>query len=133
MKGFVTKIEEETLQNDNFRKVMYTGPHSQLVVMSLKPGEDIGEEIHQLDQFIRCERGTGTTVLDGVEHCINAGVAVFIPAGTKHNITNTSESESMKLYTVYAPPNHRDGVVHKTKADAEADTEHFEGITTEAR
>jgi mannose-6-phosphate isomerase-like protein (cupin superfamily) len=131
MKGFITKIEKDTLENDYFRKVLYTAKYSQLVVMSLKPKEDIGEEIHKLDQFIRCEQGTGKAVLDGVEHEMSAGVAVLVPAGTKHNIINTSSEQSMKLYTLYAPPNHRDGVVHKTKADAEADTEHFDGKTSE--
>ena len=131
MKGFITKIEVDTLENDYFRKVLYTAEHSQLVVMSLKPKEDIGAEIHKLDQFIRCEQGTGKAVLDGVEHEMIAGVAVLVPAGTKHNIINTSPDQSMKLYTLYAPPNHRDGVIHKTKADAEADTEHFDGKTSE--
>ena len=131
MKGFVTKIEKHTLENDYFRKVLYTAQFSQLVVMSLKPKEDIGAEIHKLDQFIRCEQGIGKAILDGVEHEMSAGVAVLVPAGTKHNIINTSPLEPMKLYTVYAPPNHRDGLVHKTKADAEADTEHFDGKTSE--
>ena len=131
MKGFVTKIEKDALENDYFRNVLYTAAHSQLVVMSLQPHEDIGEEIHTLDQFIRCEYGTGKAVLDGVEHEMSAGFAVLIPAGTKHNIINSSSDKKMKLYTVYAPPNHRDGVVHKTKADAEADTEHFDGKTSE--
>ena len=133
MKGFVTKIETDALENNYFRKVLYTAQHSQLVVMSLKPREDIGEEVHKLDQFIRCEEGSGKAVLDGIEHAMSAGVAVLVPAGTKHNIINTSPDTAMKLYTVYAPPNHRDGVVHKTKADAEADTEHFNGITTESQ
>ena len=131
MKGFVTKIEKDALENDYFRNVLYTAAHSQLVVMSLQPNEDIGEEIHTLDQFIRCEYGTGKAVLDGVEHEMSAGFAVLIPAGTKHNIINSSSDKKMKLYTVYAPPNHRDGVVHKTKADEEADTEHFDGKTSE--
>lgn len=131
MKGFTTSIEKDALENDYFRKVLHTAKHCQLVVMSLKPLEDIGEEVHELDQFIRCEAGTGKAVLDGAEHLISAGVAVIVPSGTKHNITNTSSSEAMKLYTLYAPPNHRDGVVHKTKADAEADTEHFNGKISE--
>jgi mannose-6-phosphate isomerase-like protein (cupin superfamily) len=131
MKGYVTEIESETLANENFRTVLYTAERSQLVVMSLKPKEDIGEETHELDQFIRCEAGTGKAVLDDVEHELSPGVAVLVPAGTKHNIINTSPEEAMKLYTLYAPPNHRDGVVHKTKADAQADTEEFDGTTTE--
>jgi mannose-6-phosphate isomerase-like protein (cupin superfamily) len=101
--------------------------------MSLKPEEDIGEEIHKLDQFIRCERGVGKAVLDGVEHELDAGFAILVPAGAKHNIINTSPNQPMKLYTVYTPPNHRDGIIHKTKADAEADTEHFDGTTTESK
>jgi quercetin dioxygenase-like cupin family protein len=100
--------------------------------MCLKPKEDIGEETHKLDQFIRCEQGVGKAILDGVEHIMNAGDAILVPAGAKHNIINTSPDQAMKLYTVYAPPNHRDGIVHKTKADAEADTEHFDGNTTES-
>lgn len=131
MKGFVTKIETDAVENNYFRKVLYTAAFSQLVVMSLKPREDIGEEVHKLDQFIRCEEGSGQAVLDGIEHDMSAGVAVLVPAGTRHNIINTSPDKTMKLYTVYAPPHHRDGVVHITKADAEADTEHFDGITTE--
>lgn len=132
MKGYIDGIEKVTLENDYFREVLYTARHSQLVVMSLKPLEEIGEEVHRLDQFIRCEQGNGKAILDGVEHIISNGVAVLVPAGAKHNIINTSSIEAMKLYTVYAPPNHRDGVVHKTKADAEADTEHFDGKTTES-
>ncbi len=131
MKGFVINLEEATLQNEFFRKVLYTAPHSQLVLMSLEPGQDIGEEIHQLDQFIRCESGNGKTVLNGEEHAFDDGFAVIIPAGTKHNIVNTSPDKPMKLYTVYSPPNHRDQVVHKTKTEAEGDEEHFDGKTTE--
>lgn len=130
MKGYAGNIEELSLKNENFRKVLYTAKSSQLVVMSLKPGEDIGEEVHELDQFIRCEAGAGKAVLDGVEHEIGDGFAVVVPAGTRHNIINTSD-KAMKLYTVYSPPNHRDGVVHKTKAEAESDEEHFDGKTTE--
>lgn len=131
MKGFVANIEKLSIENECFRKVLYTSKNSQLVVMSLKPGEDIGEEIHQLDQFIRCEAGVGKAVLDGVTHKISNGFSIVVPAGAKHNIINTSSSEALKLYTVYSPPNHRDGVVHKTKAEAEAGEEHFDGVTTE--
>ena len=131
MKGYVTNIEKLSLENENFRQVLYTAKNSQLVVMSLKPGEDIGEEVHQLDQFIRCERGEGTAVLDGVSHAISDGFVVVVPAGTRHNIVNTSPTESLKLYTLYSLPNHRDGVIHVTKEEAEADTEHFDGKTTE--
>lgn len=130
--GYVINIEKETQENDNFRKVLYTAKNSQLVVMSLKPKEDIGSEVHQLDQFIRVEKGQGKSVLNGKEYELSDGSAVVIPAGTEHNIINTSESEGMKLYTVYSPPNHRDGVVHATKADAVADeAEHFDGQITE--
>lgn len=131
MKGYVIDIEKASLENTNFRTVLYTAKSSQLVVMSLKPGEDIGEEIHQLDQFIRCEAGDGQAILDGVEHVITNGVAVVVPAGAKHNIVNTGSTD-MKLYTVYSPPNHRDGVVHATKSDAEGDEEEFDGKTTES-
>jgi mannose-6-phosphate isomerase-like protein (cupin superfamily) len=132
MKGFVENIEKLSEENENFRKVIYTAKFSQLVVMSLKPGEEIGMEVHQLDQFLRIEKGTGKAILDGVEHLISNGFAVLVPAGTNHNIVNTSATEEMKIYTVYSPPNHKDGKVHVTKADAEADEgEHFDGITTE--
>ncbi len=129
MKGYVGNIETETKNNSNFRKVLYTAQHSQLVVMSLLPGEDIGEEVHTLDQFIRIESGQGQAVLDGVTHDIADDFAVVIPAGTKHNIINTGDG-SMKLYTLYSPPEHRHDVVHITKADAQVE-EHFDGVTTE--
>lgn len=131
MRGYVDNIEKLALENEAFRRVLYTAKNSQLVLMSIAPGEDIGEEVHTLDQFIRCEKGTGKAVLDGVEHEVADGIAVVIPAGTRHNVINTSPSEPLKLYTVYSPPEHRDGVVHKTKADALAGEEHFDGITTE--
>ncbi|HEY4486569.1 MAG TPA: cupin domain-containing protein [Candidatus Paceibacterota bacterium] len=131
MKGFVTNIEKDSLANQYFRKVLYTAKNSQLVLMSLKPGEDIGEEIHQLDQFIRCESGEGKAILNGVSQEIQDGFIVLVPAGARHNIINTSEERDMKLYTLYSPPNHRDGVIHKTKKDAEGDEEHFDGKTTE--
>ena len=130
MKGFVHDIENLAVENNEFRRVLYTAKHCQLVVMALKPKEEIGEEVHKLDQFFRVEEGTGEAILDGVQTTINAGFAVLVPAGTKHNIINTG-SAPLKLYTLYAPPNHRDGVVHHTRADAEADTEHFDGKTTE--
>jgi len=131
MKGYVVDIEKATKENKNFRKVLYTAKNSQLVVMSLRPGEDIGEEVHELDQFIRIEKGKGKAVLDAVEHKIKDDFAIVIPAGARHNIINTSKDEEMKLYTVYSPPEHRDGVIHKTKADAMSDNEHFDGKTTE--
>lgn len=122
MKGYVNNIEAETLANANFREVLYTDERSQLVLMSLNPGEDIGEEVHKVDQFLRIEKGSGKAVLDGEEHAIADGSAILVPAGVRHNIINGPESE-MKLYTLYAPPNHIDGRVHATKAEAEADTE----------
>ncbi len=131
MKGYVVNIEDATKENENFRKVLYTSKNSQLVVMAIQPGEDIGEEVHDLDQFIRLEEGKGKAVLDDVEHEIEDDWAVVIPAGTKHNIINTSNDEAMKLYSIYSPPEHKDGVVHATKADAEANEEHFDGNTTE--
>jgi len=132
MKGYVANIEDATKENENFRKVLYTAKNSQLVVMAIPPMEEIGEEVHELDQFIRLEKGKGKAVLDDVEHEIEDDFAVVIPAGTKHNVINTSDSEPMKLYTIYSPPEHRDGVVHATKEDAMADTtDHFDGKTTE--
>ena len=131
MKGYVTDIEKATKENNNFRKVLYTAKNSQLVVMSLKPGEDIGEEVHELDQFIRIEEGVGKAVLNDVEHSIEDDFAIVIPAGVKHNIINTSEDKEMKLYTVYSPPEHKDGVVHATRAEAMAHEEHFDGTTSE--
>lgn len=132
MKGFIGNIEQLTLENDTFRTVLYTAQHSQLVVMSIAANDDIGEETHTLDQFIRVEEGEGKAVLDGVEHPITDGTVVIVPAGTRHNIVNTSKDEALKLYTLYAPPEHKDGTVHATKADALAHEEHFDGVTTEA-
>ena len=131
MKGFVTNIEEDTLQNEDFRRVLYTAKHTQLVLMSLRPNEEIGEETHELAQFIRVEAGEGLAVLDGVSHRLSDGSAVIIPAGTKHNVINVSDTEELKLYTLYSPPEHRDGTVHKTKSDALEHEEHFDGQTTE--
>jgi mannose-6-phosphate isomerase-like protein (cupin superfamily) len=130
MKGFVQNIEEISIRNENFRQVLYTAKNCQLVIMALKPGEDIGMEVHKLDQFFRVEEGKGVAVLDGIRTEISSGFAVLVPAGTNHNIIN-SGTDSLKLYTLYAPPNHRDGVVHQTRTDAEADNEHFDGKTTE--
>ena len=119
MNGYVANIEKETLNNDNFRKVLFTGPNSQLVVMSLKPGEDIGSEVHSaIDQFIRIEEGTGMVILDGVETPVEDDFAVVVPAGTEHNIINTSVNKVMKIYTVYSPAEHPDGTIHQTKAEA---------------
>ena len=130
MKGFVQDIERLAVKNDDFRRVLYTAQHCQLVVMALKPREEIGMEVHTLDQFFRVEEGPGEAVLDDVRAAIGAGFAIVVPAGTKHNIINTG-TVPMKLYTLYAPPNHRDGVVHHTRHEAEADNEHFNGKTTE--
>lgn len=130
MKGFVQNIEATAISNNEFRRVLYTAQHCQLVVMALKPKEEIGSEIHKLDQFFRVEEGEGVAVLDGVTTAITSGFAVVVPAGAKHNIINTG-SKPMKLYTLYAPPNHRDGVVHHTRDNALADNEKFDGKTTE--
>lgn len=130
MKGFVKNIEGLAVENREFRRVLYTAKNCQLVLMALGPGEEIGMEVHELDQFFRVEEGEGEAVLDGVRTPIRAGFAVLIPAGTNHNIINNGTAP-LKLYTLYAPPHHRDGVVHHTRAEAEADTEHFDGKTTE--
>ena len=130
MKGYVQDIEGIAMRNEEFRRVLYTANHCQLVVMALKPDEEIGAEVHKLDQFFRVEQGSGVAVLDGARTAIRAGFAVVVPAGARHNIINTG-AEPLKLYTIYSPPNHRDGVVHHTRADAEADTEHFDGKTSE--
>jgi mannose-6-phosphate isomerase-like protein (cupin superfamily) len=131
MKGFVTNIEDDTIENEDFRRVLYTAKNTQLVLMNLRGNEEIGEEIHELDQFIRVEAGQGLAVLDGVAHRLSDGSAVVIPAGTKHNVINVSDTEDLKLYTLYSPPEHRDGTVHKTKSDALEHEEHFDGKTTE--
>jgi mannose-6-phosphate isomerase-like protein (cupin superfamily) len=130
MKGYVQDIEAIAIGNEDFRRVLYTARNCQLVVMALKPQEEIGAEVHKLDQFFRVEAGRGEAVIDGVRTAIQAGYAVVVPAGARHNIINTG-TEPLKLYTLYAPPNHRDGVVHHTRADANADTEHFDGKTSE--
>ncbi len=124
MTGYIANIEEKTLQNENFREVLYTTQHSQLVLMSLLPQEEIGMEVHEIvDQFIRVESGTGKAILNGEEHILSDGAAIAVPAGTKHNIINTSSDKKMKLYTVYSPAHHKDGTIHKTKAEAETDKE----------
>lgn len=131
MNGYVTNIEKLSLENDNFRKVLYTDKKSQLVLMSLRAGEEIGEEVHDVDQFLRIEKGTGTAILNGTSHDLADGSVIVVPAGTKHNVINTG-GEAMKLYTLYMPPHHKDGTVHETKAQAEADTaDEFDGKTTE--
>jgi mannose-6-phosphate isomerase-like protein (cupin superfamily) len=131
MKGYITNIEKLSLENENFRKVLYTAQNSQLVLMSLLPGEEIGEEVHDVDQFFRVEKGTGKAILNGISHELSDGSVVVIPVGTKHNIVNTG-SDSLKMYSLYMPPHHRDGVVHQTKADGESDTtDEFTGKLTE--
>jgi len=132
MKGYVTAIEKETEKNTDFRRVLYTGTYSQLVLMSLKPGEEIGEETHgDVDQFFRFEAGEGTVIIDGVEHSVQNGDAVIVPAGARHNVVNASTRANLKLYTIYSPPEHQDGVVRHTKNEAMASEEHFDGRTTE--
>ena len=132
MKGFKTNIERDTLKNKNFRKVIYTGANSQLVLMSLKPKEEIGTETHQEnDQFLRFEGGTGRVIIDASKYTVKDGDAVVIPAGAKHNVINTSATDELKIYTIYSPPHHKDGIVHKTKEQAENDDEEFDGKTTE--
>ncbi len=130
MQGFIGNIEQLTLENTNFRKVLYTAHNSQLVLMSIAVNDDIGEEIHQLDQFIRIESGRGKVILDGIEHEIEDDTAIVIPAGTKHNVINTGVSD-LKLYTIYSPPEHKDGEIHQTKSDSLVNEKHFDGNTTE--
>ncbi len=132
MKGFYANVEKDTLENDNFRKVLYSGKHCQLVLMSLLPSEDIGEEVHpENDQFFRFEKGHGKVVIDDNEYMVEDGSAIIVPAGAKHNVINTSDTEGLKLYTIYAPAHHKDGVVRKTKKEALEDEPEFDGVTTE--
>jgi len=132
MKGYSINIEEETLANTNFRKVLYTGKHSQLVLMSLLPNEDIGMEVHpDNDQFFRFEKGQGKCIIDGNEYLISDGFAVVVPAGAQHNVINMSATDDLKLYTIYSPANHLDGIVRATKSEAEANDPEFDGVTTE--
>ncbi len=132
MKGFKSNIEKNTLESTDFRRVLYTGKYSQLVLMSLKPGEEIGEEVHKaVDQFFRFEKGNGSVLIDGLKQKVGDGDAVIVPAGAKHNVINTSQTTELKLYTIYSPPEHQDGTVRKTKADAIAKPEEFDGKTTE--
>jgi mannose-6-phosphate isomerase-like protein (cupin superfamily) len=120
MSGFHTNIEEETLKNNNFRKVIFTGKYTQLVLMSLKPSEDIGLETHgNVDQFFRFEAGYGKVIIDKDEYIVKANDVIIVPAGSSHNIINTSDSENLKIYTLYSPPNHPDGTIHNTKKEAE--------------
>ncbi|MCX6718243.1 MAG: cupin domain-containing protein [Candidatus Staskawiczbacteria bacterium] len=131
-KGFCENIEKATLDNENFRKVVYTGKHSQLVLMCLKPNEEIGMEVHaDNDQFFRFEKGQGKVIIDGNEYSVADGTAVVVPCGAQHNVVNVSATDELKLYTIYSPAHHKDGVVRATKAEAEADGPEFDGTTTE--
>jgi len=132
MKGFKSAIESEAIENTDFRRVLYTAAHHQLVLMSLRPGEEIGMETHSgNDQFFRVESGHGTCLIDGNEYQLHDGDAVIVPSGARHNVINASNIDDLKLYTIYSPPHHKDGIVRATKADAEANEEEFDGTTTE--
>jgi mannose-6-phosphate isomerase-like protein (cupin superfamily) len=132
MKGFKSDIVKDTLENNNFRKVLYTGKHLQLVLMSLKVGEEIGEETHQnTDQFFRFESGSGKCIIDGNESLVKDGDVIVVPSGAKHNIINMDSKAELKMYTLYGPPNHKDGTIRATKGDAEKHGEKFDGKTTE--
>jgi mannose-6-phosphate isomerase-like protein (cupin superfamily) len=132
MKGFHAHIEQETLDNENFRKVLYTGKHSQLVLMSLKPGEEIGREVHpENDQFFRFEGGHGRVVIDGHEYLVVDGDAIIVPAGAEHNVINASTDDDLRLYTIYSPAHHKDGIVRATRDEAIANEAEFDGVTTE--
>ena len=132
MKGFNANIEKDTLENTNFRKVLYTGKHSQLVLMSLKPNEEIGMEVHSdNDQFFRFEKGQGKCIIDGNEYALSDGSVIVVPAGAEHNIINVSETDDLKLYTIYSPAHHKDGIVRTTKEEAMAQEAEFDGQTTE--
>jgi len=134
LRGYVVDIEKETKKNIDFRRVLYTGKYSQLVLMCIKPSEEIGEETHEdVDQFFRFEEGEGKVIIDGVEHRVEDGNGVIVPAGARHNVINTSKLVNLKLYTIYSPPEHQDGVVRHTKKEAMASEEHFDGRTTELR
>jgi len=132
MKGFNTTLEKDALKNTDFRRVLYTGKNSQLVLMCLKPGEEIGEEVHpHIDQFFRFERGEGLVVIDGVKHVVKDGSGAIVPCGARHNVINTSKTAELKLYTIYSPPEHIDKTVRHTKAEAEAKPEEYDGKPTE--
>ena len=132
MKGFKNNIEKEALKNENFRKVLYSGKHLQVVLMSLKPGEEIGMEIHEsTDQFFRFEGGKGKCIIDGNEYKVENGDAIVVPSGAKHNVINTDSVKGLKMYTIYAPPHHLDGLINATKKDAETKDVEFDGKTTE--
>ena len=132
MKGFKSNIEKDTLKNENFRKVLYTSKHLQIVLMTLKTGEEIGEEVHiGIDQFFRFESGNGKCIIDGNEYSVSDGDVIIVPAGSRHNVINNDSSEDLKMYTIYTPPNHQDGLINMTKKDAEENDVEFDGKTTE--
>jgi mannose-6-phosphate isomerase-like protein (cupin superfamily) len=132
MKGFNINIEKETIANNNFRKVLYTSKHSQLVLMSLRPNEDIGLEVHpDNDQFFRFEQGNGQCIINGNVYEVSDGMAIVVPAGAEHNVINTSSNEDLKLYTIYSPAHHKDGIVRETKQEAIDNEAEFDGVTTE--
>jgi mannose-6-phosphate isomerase-like protein (cupin superfamily) len=132
MKGFNSNIEKNTIENNNFRKVLYTSKHSQLVLMSLKPNEEIGMEVHEEnDQFFRIEKGQGKCIIDGNEYILKDGSAIVVPSGAQHNVINTSATEDLKLYTIYSPAHHKDQIVRKTREEAMSNEAEFEGVTTE--
>lgn len=132
MRGFFTNIEKAAIENTSFRKVLYTGKHSQLVLMSLKPNEDIGMEVHtDNDQFFRFESGQGKCLIDGNAYDLTDGSVIVVPAGAEHNIINVSDTEDLKLYTIYSPAHHKDGIVRESKEDAESNEAEFDGVTTE--
>lgn len=132
MKGFNSNIEKATLENTNFRKVLYTGKHSQLVLMCLQPKEEIGMEVHpDNDQFFRFEKGQGECIIDGNNYKVTDGSAIVVPSGAQHNIINTSDTAQLKLYTIYSPAHHKDGIVRATKEEAETNGADFDGVTTE--
>lgn len=132
MRGYNGNIEQLSIENTHFRQVLYTGKHCQLVLMSLKPGEEIGQEIHnENDQFFRFEEGEGLVKIDGNKYPVGDGSAIIVPAGAEHNVINTSDSSALKLYTIYMPPHHKDGIVRATKEEAMANEEDFDGVTTE--
>lgn len=131
-KGYKGNIEQLTLKNDNFRQVLYTAGYCQLVLMSLEPGEEIGSEVHaDGDQFFRFEKGQGKVVVNETEYAVGDGDSVIVPAGAQHNVINTSTTDPLKLYTIYAPPHHKEGITRATKMEAEADGPEFDGATTE--
>lgn len=132
MKGFSNNIEQETLKNSDFRRVLYTGKHTQLVLMSIEAGDEIGSEVHsENDQFFRFEAGTGQVIIDGNKYDVEDGSSIIVPAGAEHNVVNTSGTEELKLYTLYSPPHHKDGIVRATREEADANDEDFDGSTTE--